>query len=114
MLPGLSRYRSLLSKWYILLQPSQQPNPDDAVQAALQKVSEAAQIAEQQLHKLEELPSARMPRQVCHLLLRRCKAYLLHSTPAGSNTSTQDADTCTAVHASILFAAGYMLQQLTT
>ena len=71
----------VLISMHTLLQPSQQPNPDDAVQAALQKVTEAAQIAEQQLHKLEELPSARMPRQVCHLLLECCNSCMLHSTP---------------------------------
>ena len=47
------------------LQPINSQKPEDPVEAALKKVNEAVNTAEKQLDKLDKLPSARMPRQVC-------------------------------------------------
>ena len=49
----------------LFLQPPDSQKPDDPVKAALQKVNEAVNTAEKQLDKLDKLPSAQMPRQVC-------------------------------------------------
>lgn len=59
----VTRFRSSDMTWY--LQPTNSQKPDDPVEAALKKVNEAVNTAEKQLDKLDKLPSARMPRQVC-------------------------------------------------
>ena len=47
------------------MQSADPHKPHDAVQAAMQKVNEAVGTAEKQLERIESLPSARLPRQVC-------------------------------------------------
>lgn len=53
------------SEMPLRLQPINSQKPEDPVEAALKKVNEAVNTAEKQLDKLDKLPSARMPRQVC-------------------------------------------------
>lgn len=77
---GITCSCTLYSIAYMCMQPSEQPSPEDAVQAAFQKVTEAVQAAEQQLHKIEELPSARMPRQVCQTPACLAHEHMLHTS----------------------------------
>ena len=61
--PVTSRFCS--ADMLLYLQPTSSQQPDDPVEAALKKVNEAVNTAEKQLDKLDKLPSAQMPRQVC-------------------------------------------------
>ena len=79
----------LLQSLLLSLQSADAHKPDDAVQAALRKVNEAVYTAEKQLDKLDKLPSARMPRQVCSLF-------------AAANSNSQAvASVCTHPHGHI-------------